>query len=271
MFFSEVMASNPWLVESIEDFHFYNCPECHFKSRQTEEFKEHAMESHIRSIELFFPSIKEQDELERKTIESLYPTIQIKAVKEDPELILSDDIIEPLSDVEDDPFVEPPKTEQVPKIQVKKSRQKRQRCVCPMCFEKFQGDEAFAKHVNNAHDEWKCRVCGRLYPSCQKLRYHIRIKHKDFYVSGKFTGPISGSTPTKNGLQNQKGVNACPACLKEFSSGKDYFDHMNNGHEEWKCLQCDKVCKYADQLKSHIRNKHHKTIKRMKTTLEMKV
>ena len=40
---------NPWVVESIETFSFYCCPECDFKSKDGDYFKRHAMESHIKS------------------------------------------------------------------------------------------------------------------------------------------------------------------------------------------------------------------------------
>ena len=44
---------NPWVVESIEAFTFYCCPECDFKSRKGDYFKRHAMESHNKS-KVFF-------------------------------------------------------------------------------------------------------------------------------------------------------------------------------------------------------------------------
>ena len=40
---------NPWVVENIEAFSFYCCPECDFKSKDEDYFKRHAMESHNKS------------------------------------------------------------------------------------------------------------------------------------------------------------------------------------------------------------------------------
>ena len=48
---------NPWIVESIEAFSFYCCPECDFKSKDKEYFKRHAMESHNKS-KIFFTMSK---------------------------------------------------------------------------------------------------------------------------------------------------------------------------------------------------------------------
>ena len=44
---------NPWLVENIEAFNFYCCPECDFQSKDGDYFKRHAMESHKKS-KVFF-------------------------------------------------------------------------------------------------------------------------------------------------------------------------------------------------------------------------
>ena len=62
---------NPWQVGSIEDFHFYNCPECKFRSKGSHDFKEHALGNHPCSIELFYPS------------QETHSTLNIKEEKED--------------------------------------------------------------------------------------------------------------------------------------------------------------------------------------------
>ena len=47
---------NPWVVENIEVFSFYCCPECDFKSKNQDYFKKHAMESHNKSKAFFIIS-----------------------------------------------------------------------------------------------------------------------------------------------------------------------------------------------------------------------
>ena len=47
---------NPWVVEDIELFSFYCCPECDFKSKNQDYFKRHAMESHNKSKAFFITS-----------------------------------------------------------------------------------------------------------------------------------------------------------------------------------------------------------------------
>jgi hypothetical protein len=44
---------NPWLVESIEAFNFYCCPECNFRSNEANFFQVHALQNHDLSQALF--------------------------------------------------------------------------------------------------------------------------------------------------------------------------------------------------------------------------
>ena len=52
---------NPWVVENIEAFNFYCCPECDFQSKNGDYFKRHAMESHKKSKVFFLLSKSEKN------------------------------------------------------------------------------------------------------------------------------------------------------------------------------------------------------------------
>ena len=58
--FAKMGGKNPWLVENIEEFSFYCCPECDFRSRDRDHFKRHAMESHNKS-KVFFIDLKPEN------------------------------------------------------------------------------------------------------------------------------------------------------------------------------------------------------------------
>ena len=47
------MASNPWMVENIEAFVYYCCPECVFRSKDESFFQSHALQNHAGSNLLF--------------------------------------------------------------------------------------------------------------------------------------------------------------------------------------------------------------------------
>ena len=57
-------TQNPWAVENVEAFSFYCCPECDFKSKDSNHFKRHAMESHNKS-EIFFIMSKSENTLSK--------------------------------------------------------------------------------------------------------------------------------------------------------------------------------------------------------------
>ena len=54
-------AQNPWIVENIEAFNFYCCPECDFQSKDRDYFKRHAVESHKKSKVFFLMSKSENN------------------------------------------------------------------------------------------------------------------------------------------------------------------------------------------------------------------
>ena len=45
--------SNPWLVQSYDEFLYYCCPECNYKCQQHEEFSSHAVLLHPLVCQLF--------------------------------------------------------------------------------------------------------------------------------------------------------------------------------------------------------------------------
>ena len=46
-------VTNPWLVDSLQDFLFLKCPECTFDTKEEENFQEHAIERHPLSLVFF--------------------------------------------------------------------------------------------------------------------------------------------------------------------------------------------------------------------------
>jgi hypothetical protein len=47
-FSDEPMEENPWAVDSLSRFIFYNCPECDFKAKDEPSFQNHAVEFHYQ-------------------------------------------------------------------------------------------------------------------------------------------------------------------------------------------------------------------------------
>ena len=64
---------NPWLVDSIQAFAFFNCPECQVKTKDENFFQDHALNNHPLSFEFFGTSSEKTKEIvtEIEKIESL--------------------------------------------------------------------------------------------------------------------------------------------------------------------------------------------------------
>ena len=55
------MAGSPWIVESLEDFLYYCCPECNERSQSREEFLQHALNEHPEAKNHLIPiSVKNE-------------------------------------------------------------------------------------------------------------------------------------------------------------------------------------------------------------------
>ena len=54
--FLEMIAENPWFVDSIHDFWYLKCPECAYDSKEETDFQLHATENHPLSSVLFTDS-----------------------------------------------------------------------------------------------------------------------------------------------------------------------------------------------------------------------
>ena len=47
------MDNNPWKIDCIEAFLFFNCPECAFIAKEKNFFQDHAKDNHPQSYVLF--------------------------------------------------------------------------------------------------------------------------------------------------------------------------------------------------------------------------
>ena len=69
------IPENPWLVENILAFSYYNCPECEYRTKDEKIFEDHALESHPLSKDFF---IKSEDEPSEDTFEINLPSSDSK-------------------------------------------------------------------------------------------------------------------------------------------------------------------------------------------------
>ena len=63
-------VTNPWLVDSLQDFLFLKCPECTFDTKEEDYFQEHATEKHPLSIVFFAESkVYKEEQLDDTILE----------------------------------------------------------------------------------------------------------------------------------------------------------------------------------------------------------
>ena len=60
---SQEIISNPWMVQSIQDFNFFCCPECVYRTKEEISFQAHAIQNHEQSKNFFHNSIQVKKEV----------------------------------------------------------------------------------------------------------------------------------------------------------------------------------------------------------------
>ena len=50
---SSMILGNPWEVENVTAFVYYNCPECVYRCKDETSFQDHAVHNHPQSVVLF--------------------------------------------------------------------------------------------------------------------------------------------------------------------------------------------------------------------------
>ena len=66
-----MMNSNPWNVESVDKFSYFNCPECTFHSKGEAYFQDHATRNHPLSSVLFCKGSKANKSSNRNELNQL--------------------------------------------------------------------------------------------------------------------------------------------------------------------------------------------------------
>ena len=67
------MDSNPWKIDCIEAFLFFNCPECAFIAKEKNFFQDHAKDNHPQSYVLFGGKIEKSEDHKTMNIGNCEP------------------------------------------------------------------------------------------------------------------------------------------------------------------------------------------------------
>lgn len=236
---------NPWQVQSLDAFNYLCCPECVFRSKETQLFENHAVLNHPQSSVFF------NDSKDFKEVDDSYEPFE--------------DSIEPvetnISDHESDFLELKINPEEVEEHDTKND-----------FFEIEETSVKIKDESDDSEDEplivklnykFKCFYCPEKFPTAGTRSYHLRAK----CTLKKFTCMVCNAEFKKRGaflmhnrMYHSKGVK-CPQC-NESCKNRTYLRlHINKVHKEQKppnhhCHLCNKVFKTKQLVTKHIENVH---------------
>ena len=235
-------VANPWNIESIYDFLYFNCPSCIFKNHLKQAFINHAYEMHPDSIEhlfkvndgslsdIIFPNIKEEisEEIIRK--ESTENPLDLEKPDTKPfrqydseEIGIS--YIEPITEImegkcetEDSEYVLCENNESLKKL-----------------TKKTKNDMKYENNKKGITKSQKCEYCGEIFPNKMALNQHKSEFHKDIK-----------EFPCEN----------CKKAFTRKAALKKHIEAVHEGIRNHVCNICGKALSTISMLKAHIKYVH---------------
>ena len=238
---------NPWIVENIEAFSFYCCPECDFKSKNQDYFKRHAMESHNKS-KVFFIVTKPENTANK---DPLKVGTDYGSQNENEEAMEDFDAIE--NSVKEESI-----SESEGEVFVKLSEHKAQKLITQEDFETFDENERIdiikdqLKTFDDEELEDNDRGFETLYKESYKNVYECRLCNAQFRSS-------SHLQRHKANVHQLLKPFTCTYCTKTFGQKEALKEHIKSVHEgkkPYKCSICDFKCSRKANLKEHIESVH---------------
>ena len=257
------MDYNPWLVDSIKDFWFLNCPECNFKAKEEEHFQKHAINEHSFCRVLFKNSnLIEIDPLtfnstEKYDISSVNELDASKEKEYIEEIDIKEFKVETLEFGSVEQFI-PCEINQNESVQflpignfnckmcdkefqrkyhlkrhIATVHEKKKPYVCPQCNNFFGQQSVLNKHIISVHERtkrFKCELCEFTSSDFSHLKQHVSIVHEK-------------KTPHK-----------CPHCSKSCSTKGNLSQHISSVHNlerAHKCEICEATFKESRVLRRH--------------------
>ena len=256
-----MMNSNPWNVASIDDFSFFNCPECDFHTKEKKNFQDHATRNHPLSAVLFSEEV----------ITFLNELNQLKNLTNDQkceELVLKQNLSDPVSSFKND-VSNVEKRQQLQKV----SEETKKDFSLPTEIVKIislQKEEKLEKNINTFHP-LPTIPCEDQNESSGVLREEFLESNKAINFSGIRVEVIevdyNDVIPSKL-QQNIAQIDSSNSNVLISSVNCDEFQEfqtvlpsdteltVSSVHDQIKCLICSESFPSKNQLKEHITSVH---------------
>lgn len=201
--------ANPWAVETLEDFNFLCCPECIFRSKDSNDFEEHAMTNHPLSVTFFQPKEDKKFNIKNEPSETLDEKSELVEVAADPLMVekLSDEDVKDFDQVP----VETRLVEEVDNAGFK----------CQGCDKSFLFYQDYLEHANN-HKSWTCKDCGQMYKTLNLLQ-----KHAHFHSRKRIQTLLDDPKLEPNAKLQKM---SCQDCSIDFTNNHEYNLHVAANH-----------------------------------------
>lgn len=254
------MDYNPWLVDSIKDFWFLNCPECNFKAKEEEYFQKHAIEEHSFCSVLFKNSnVIEMDPLMfSSTVKYDFESgSDLNASKQKEEISIQEFKVETL---------EFGSVDQVTPYEINQNESVRLLPIgnfnCKECDKEFQRKYHLKRHIATVHEKKKpyiCPQCNKCFGQKTVLNKHIKSVHQG---TKKFKCKLCEFTSSEFShlkehisiVHEKKTPHKCPHCSKSCSTKGNLSQHVSSVHNlerAHKCEICEATFKESRGLKRH--------------------
>ena len=275
-----IKTENPWDVTSLEDFLYYCCPECDIKTKDSQDFLNHAVTKHeLAKVSLMiFTQDCDPDSYLNEEETEVTPDLPMdiegwdnhdeEDIKPDLKL-LEQQVTEGEPAPDSIPMFRPDFGESSEEENPKRNRKNEKKIRCDLCKEKFVTHAQLAKHEQAKHlNEAKCDKCDFQCNSKRQLKKHERTNH--IYILGEdgryHCELCEFHCSTPSGIRkhrNYKHLNVdkykCDICQKTFNMRHTFEKHKKAEHLgelPYHCNKCDFKAKTAWNLNLHKKKVH---------------
>jgi len=277
-------SKNPWLVENIDDFNFWCCPECAYKSKDRTVFKAHALENHPKSTVLLNetdtenvdkPTKKESEILKEvdvsniprhdvtiNMIEEMTATV-VQLQEENSDGTENIRFVTIKEDYDDGMFSGGPGTvyndSQYTIIQDETSQDsiaatpktENPFYQCPHCDDNFDSFDDVTNHIEDEHENnetenvVKCSECRKQLPrDHDAIKQHMRTEHMP---DADFILPDKKHDKMKSSDPDKKKF-ACAYCGDKFPSKAVRAAHEKFAHVDMEGNLLEIPCKICQEI-----------------------
>ena len=251
---------NPWNIDSLYEFLYFNCPSCVFKNNSKQDFINHVYKVHPDCVH-YLEKVKDNS-----LVDVFCPWNMVEIKKEPvsydsiPDPMYEPINIEPHVKIEQANFHETVNTNDLNKkseIIVRGPYKKKTYCmlcidkidhkihICKICSNEFEEISGLKEHFKAEHKEqnmFSCEMCGKLFTKPSVLQSHIKTVHEG-----------------RKQIHKEPKKFECETCGKIFSQSSHLKVHVKTVHEgikDYKCDSCDKNFGELSSLKRHIKVVH---------------